>query len=41
VRTRTAPSDSGGSGTSSSRAELAIPGKTVIARIPSLQSMPM
>src|SRR5215218_10012833 len=33
VRTRTAPSESGGSGMSSSLAEFATPGETVIARI--------
>jgi len=33
VRTRTGPSDSGGSGISSSLAEWAMPGETVIARI--------
>ena len=34
VRTRTDPSDNGGSAISSSRAESAIPGETVSARIP-------
>jgi hypothetical protein len=36
VRTKTGPSDSAGSGTSSSFAEWAVPGTTVIARIATL-----
>src|SRR5204862_7595459 len=39
VRTKTAPSDCAGSGTSSSLAEQAIPGKTVIARIAALDCL--
>ena len=39
LRTNIAPSDAGGSGTSSSRAELATPGNTVIARIASLNQL--
>jgi hypothetical protein len=37
ARTSTAPSESGGSGTSSSLAEFAMPGETVIARILDLE----